>query len=330
MPKPKLPLLILFSILFMVLTAGVKAQTPATAPPAAAPAAASAAATPPATPPAEVPASTPAPAPEAAAPEIPPPCFPACRDGFLCGPEAQCISACNPACGAGERCTGQGQCVIDATVAPVTPPPPSYPAPADHAAPVPEEGAETHDGILLRFTIGLGGGGMGEDLDGDSRDVAYAGGGLLWAIDVGAGLTDTLSVQARLGQTSFFGPQRKIDGIEVELDEGRNLSVTLFGAGITYHFMPINLYVTAIGGLSDLRITDGQNPDEYDEDEATVGFGMNLDVGKEWWVVPQTGIGVAGRFMWATGGTENAQGRRNVSADRNLLGFGVVFSVTHQ
>jgi hypothetical protein len=335
MRTSKLSSLAIFSFVFHVLTAQVEAQTPpAPAPaPASPPPAAAAPATTPA--PAAAPATTPAPAAEPApatepAPaEIPPPCFPACRDGFLCGPDAQCISACNPACGAGERCTGQGQCVIEATVAPVAPPPPAYPPPAEWT-PSPEPGAETHDGIMLRFTIGLGGGGMSEDLDSGGGDNQYSGGGLFWAVDIGAGLTDTLTVQARLAQTQFFGPQRKIDGEEMELDEGRNLSATLFGAGLTYHFMPINLYVTAIGGLSDLRITDGQNPEQYDEDKGKVGFGMNLDVGKEWWVVPQTGIGVAGRFMWATGGTENALGRRDTEADRNLLAFGVLFSVTHQ
>jgi hypothetical protein len=171
---------------------------------------------------------------------------------------------------------------------------------------------------------------MGETFDGSDSDYDYAGGGVLWAVDVGAGITDELTIQARLGQTLIFGPQLKVDGEEQELDEGRNVSATLFGAGLTYHFMPINMYVTAIGGLSELRITDGQNPEEYDPDDPTLGFGLNLDVGKEWWVVPQTGIGVAGRFVWATGGAETAIDNRDVKSDRNLIAFGVLFSVTHQ
>jgi hypothetical protein len=171
---------------------------------------------------------------------------------------------------------------------------------------------------------------MGETRDGSDSEYDYAGGGVLWAVDVGAGITDALTVQARLGQTLIFSPQLKVDGEEQELDEGRNVSATLFGAGLTYHFMPLNMYVTAIGGLSELRITDGQNPELYDPDDPTLGFGLNLDVGKEWWVVPQTGIGVAGRFVWATGGAETAIDNREVKSDRNLMAFGVLFSVTHQ
>jgi hypothetical protein len=48
--------------------------------------------------------------------------------------------------------------------------------------------------------------------------------------------------------------------------------------------------------------------------------------------VPQTGIGVAGRFVWSTGGAESVDviSDREVSSDRSLIAFGVLFSVTHQ
>jgi hypothetical protein len=334
MQKPKFWFSVLLWIGFSVLQGRAGAQAPAQ-PPVAAPAPAPAASPAPAPAPDAAPAADAAPAVEPVV--VQPPCFPACRDGFICGEGGQCLSACNPACGAGERCTGQGQCVIDAQVAPVEPPPPTYPPPAEPPpaetlAPPPEQGAETHDGIMLRFTIGIGGGGMTDELNYAGREDEYAGGGVMWAVDVGAGLTDELTVQARLGQVQFFGPTHKIDGEDDDnFDEGRNLSASLIGAGLTYHFMPINLYVTAIGGLSELRVTDGQNPEEYLADEPTLGFGLNLDVGKEWWVVPQTGIGVAGRFVWMTGGSEGfTSDDRQYESDRKLIAFGVVFSVTHQ
>jgi hypothetical protein len=330
MQKPKSWFSALLLIGFIVLQGRAGAQAPAQTPPASAPAPAPAAS------PAPAPA-TPAPAAEAIPATEPvavqPPCFPACRDGFLCGEGGQCVSACNPDCGAGERCTGQGQCVIDAQVAPVEPPPPTYPPPAEPMAPpLPEKGAETHDGVLLRFTVGIGGGGMTDTFD-DGHDADYASGGVMWAVDVGAGITDELTIQARFAQVLLFGPAREVEGEKDEdFDEGRNLNASLIGAGLTYHFMPINMYVTAIGGLSELLITDGQNPDEYLADEPTLGFGLNLDVGKEWWVVPQTGIGVAGRFVWMTGGSEgfDRDVGRDYTSDRKLIAFGVVFSVTHQ
>lgn len=40
-----------------------------------------------------------------------PGCFPACRSGFVCSPQGQCVSACNPACAADQRCTDHGQCL---------------------------------------------------------------------------------------------------------------------------------------------------------------------------------------------------------------------------
>ncbi len=37
-------------------------------------------------------------------------CFPACRCGYVCSPQGQCVSACNPPCGDSQACTN-GECV---------------------------------------------------------------------------------------------------------------------------------------------------------------------------------------------------------------------------
>lgn len=37
-------------------------------------------------------------------------CFPACRSGYVCSPDAKCVSLCNPPCESGEVCAS-GQCV---------------------------------------------------------------------------------------------------------------------------------------------------------------------------------------------------------------------------
>lgn len=320
----KVSLVALSACVFSALPALAQTQAGPVSP-GAAPAAEPAAAPPPATTPAAPAQAAPAAAGEAAPP--PPPCFPACREGFVCGDAGQCISACNPPCGAGERCTAQAQCVVDSQVTPTEPvytPPPN----AQKPAPPPEHGIETHDGVMLRFTVGIGGGVMKESFDDDIvGDTKYGAGGLMWAVDLGGGVTDELTVHARLGQLLLLSPKVTQDGDEVDdFDEGRNVSAVLLGAGLTYNIMPINMYVTAVGGLSVVSITDGEHPEDYEQDEPKGGFGLNLDLGKEWWVTHQTGIGVAGRLWWATGGADN----RPAPSDRALLAFGVVFSVTHQ
>lgn len=75
-------------------------------------------------------------APPGPPPEPPPPlaegetlppgtgCLPACRAGYVCGPNRTCVSICNPPCGAGETCTPDARCVPAAPVVVVAPPPP--------------------------------------------------------------------------------------------------------------------------------------------------------------------------------------------------------------
>jgi len=66
--------------------------------------------------------------------------------------------------------------------------------------------------------------------------------------------------------------------------------------------------------------------DDDDQELIRNGFGFNFDVGKEWWVASQLGLGVGARFWWATGGGEF----RGAKFDRTFLGLGIVLSSTYQ
>lgn len=204
-------------------------------------------------------------------------------------------------------------------------PPPAPPPP-------PEKGVETHDGIMLRFALGIGGGSMSETFDNDAEGSA-SGAGMMGSIDIGGAITDELTIHGRIGILQMFGPSLELEG--EELDPPYDVSVLgiLLGPGLTYNIMPLNLYITAVGGLNIIGYSFDEQDEDFDEsmrDEPTAGFGVNLDVGKEWWVTTQTGIGVAGRFWWGTGGSEDDVLGTTVTSDRSLLAFGVLFTVTHQ
>jgi hypothetical protein len=250
-------------------------------------------------------------------------CFPACRKGFVCGLEGTCVSACNPACGPAERCTAEGECVLA--------------APAEPEAP-PERGVETHDGVLLRMAGGLAVGAMSSEPDGAAAalasDASAAGGGLMGSVDVGWGLTNELSIQGRLGLLWIFDPELESDDEEVELPYQTSLTALIMGVGLTYNVMPLNLYVTGVAGVHFVGLYFDENDRDFVEDDREDlegGFALNLDVGKEWWVTTQTGMGIAGRFWWGTGGVENdLPGPGTVESDRELFAFGVLLSITHQ
>lgn len=263
------------------------AQPAPATPPAAAPAPA------PAAPPVAAPPVSPAPAPAPAAPDATP--APAPTDG-----------AATPA----------------PTAAPAEPvPPPSYPAPAPAAAPPaapqyqqlgkPEaeikEGdwdpwahvrQRRHEGFFLRLAIGVGGGALaGDDHALPGGNVSVQGGGLATDIQIGGALVENLILHADIFQTTLFNPTVLQDGNEIgDADEvgddagvGQDVRLTGLGIGVTYYFMPINIYLAGSIGLGQ-AVFEG---DHGDTEGSDLGFGANLMVGKEWWVGADWGIGAA-------------------------------------
>lgn len=295
------------------------APAPAAAPPAAAPEPATTEAA------SAVPAATDAAA--AASPEAA--CFPACRTGYLCS-AGQCISACNPACGAGERCTATAECVTDLP----PPPPPAYLGTSRPPPPPPRGGGvHTHDGFMLRATLGFGGGSMTERYRGDvfgtgstSGDIDYAGGGFRLGIDVGGALSESLTVHGRLSIGTIDEPSTFIDGADYDTPRGTVVTTALLGVGLTYTFMPLNLYLTGVVGLAGIGVHDDDPDTEDDAGEGSAGPGVDLDVGKEWWVGSELGLGAALRLSFAS----SNYSRPSYDSDRSYLGAGLLFSLTYQ
>jgi hypothetical protein len=262
------------------------------------------------------PASQPVP-PPTADPSAPAACYPACRPGFLCH-HGQCISACNPPCGAGQSCSADAHCVADAAPPPVYPPP-LYPAPQPE--PPPPEGREQHDGFLLRLTAGVGGAGTNYSLE-DEPDVNFTGVSGTFSVDVGGSLTENLVLHGRFSSFTLVDPEVEVDGADVGQFEDVTVTANLFAAGLTYYFMPVNIYVTGAVGLSWLTMSyRGDNGRTTD-----AGLGVNLDVGKEFWVGDNWGLGIAGRFWWSVLSDDESA----VESDVSMLGGAVLFSATYQ
>jgi hypothetical protein len=75
-------------------------------------------------------------------------------------------------------------------------------------------------------------------------------------------------------------------------DEELSTLVGFFGGGVTYYFMPANVYLTGAFGVGGLSQTSG---DDHVDHESGTGFGTSYAVGKEWWLgrTGQWAIGVA-------------------------------------
>jgi hypothetical protein len=253
-------------------------------------------------------------------------CYPLCRPGFLCH-VGQCISACNPPCGAGQSCSAEARCVADAvpppTYAPAYPPAPVYAGPAPEPPPPTEvAGREQHDGFMLRLTVGLGGGGANYEFDvGPETNATGVSGS--FSIDIGGALTEDLVLHGRLASFTLFDPNVEVDDVDFGRAEDLSVTADLFAAALTYYFMPANIYLTGAVGFSWVRESYRGNDDGSSTD---AGLGINLDVGKEFWVGDDWGLGIGSRFWWTV--LKDDEGSQET--DMSMIGGAVLFSATYQ
>lgn len=212
------------------------------------------------------------------------------------------------------------------------PPPPTYAWPGaepEAQRPPSDAGAEQapgrqlfygnerrHTGFMFRFELGLGYAAM--RLAGPGAKLVLSGLDGMVSFDIGGSIADNLVLHLRLSAISITSPTLTIGGRSVST-EGRGdvvASSVLIGPALTYYIMPINVYITGALGLARVVL-------EVDGDEATTkfGWGLNVDVGKEWWASDDWGLGVGAQFWYsAVHHTEAGTAIDVASAGIQLLG----------
>jgi hypothetical protein len=249
---------------------------------------------------------------------------PECRSGFVCM-EGQCVSACNPPCDAGQMCTADRMCVANpaaarrATIFPEDMPPPP-----------PDPTAERHDGFFLRMVLGFGGNyfdvrardnGEFDALGEFANHAKFSGFAANLSLDIGGSPIDNFAIAFRLQFSDSVEPNQTLDGTHISPPKDSSIDATLVGPSFTYYFMPINIYATAAFGWASIHLDDGSN-----NRSTGAAFGFTFDVGKEFWVGDQWGLGGAVRFNW----TNIDHTEHHVPVEYQYFGWAILFSATYQ
>ena len=158
-------------------------------------------------------------------------------------------------------------------------------------------GFHRHDGFFLSMNIGTGSGPIELDASGDStvliRNINVTGPGAAFEFKIGFAAAENLLVSFDLNTRAISAPNMEIDGIRLSSSDNITAGDNSAGIGITYYFMPTNMFISGTLGTGRFTI---QNKSANFKSDSEWGRAIHIKVGKEWWVSNNWGLGVAAGF----------------------------------
>ncbi len=172
-----------------------------------------------------------------------------------------------------------------------------------------------HDGFMFRFTLGFGG--ASNSINAPGADTTLSGFTGFASLDIGGALAPGLLLHGRVGGLNTIDPLVTVNDEELGYADA-TIGFGFFGVGITF-YLPINLYLTGAIGICAGSLDTGSVVYKFNS-----GLGIDLDVGYEWFIGGDWGMGVAGRLTLRTAASNDDDADPLVG-----LGAGVLWSVTY-
>jgi len=185
---------------------------------------------------------------------------------------------------------------------------------------VPYYGGHTHQGFYMRLDVGLGYLSASETYAGATDE--YSGAGVSYGVAFGGAIVPNLILFGELFATTAINADVRVPGYAVA-PTGWDLTMWGIGPGVAYYVQPINLYLS--GSLAFSQITFSDTDTGVEIDDTDIGVGLNFMLGKEWWVTPDWGLGLAGQLHVAR---MDSQGT-GYNARMKAVAFALIFSATY-
>jgi hypothetical protein len=158
-----------------------------------------------------------------------------------------------------------------------------------------------HDGgFLLRMSLGFGTQNTSRSLTVEEAaffnvpggDIELSGAASDFTITLGGIVKENLALHGTIFSAVMTDPDIEIAGLGSDTVDG-TMGIIGYGGGLTYWFMPANVFMSASFGLGRLRADN-----DYFDFYSDWGFAMEATVGKDWFVSNRWGLGVAGGFTF--------------------------------
>lgn len=160
-----------------------------------------------------------------------------------------------------------------------------------HTLPPPVLAAEPRQherGFFARMLVG-GGNIESSNEAGSAPTVDFSVGTFEFDVAVGATVLTNFAVHGTMSVVS--SPDLKMDFSGSSGDNGTD-RMLFWGGGLTYYFVPINIYLSGNVGAAQLKGRFSKD-EKFDSDW---GYALSFVAGKEWWTGDRMAIGLAGAF----------------------------------
>jgi hypothetical protein len=169
----------------------------------------------------------------------------------------------------------------------------------------------------------LGPGFMSAKASSGADSVRLSGGGPELSVAAGGAIRDNLILFGEVVVNSATNPDVELGGVAAGTIQDASVSVGGLGGGLAYYIMPANVYLSGALVITELTFDDSTS----NNNSTDPGLGIDLTVGKEWFVSDNWGLGVALQFMAAS----MRDKATTLGSDRprwNVVGLAVAFSAT--
>lgn len=146
-----------------------------------------------------------------------------------------------------------------------------------------------HDGFYLRVQSGYANIHSKATGYSDGTELVITGTDSLFRLDIGGALKENLILYGTIGGAGVYEPEVRLNGVEYTASETFAL-ISDIGIGMTYYIMPANVYVGGTLNMTQNKLVD----DDYNSlGSSDNGFGLYMNIGKEWWISGNWGLGLA-------------------------------------
>jgi hypothetical protein len=173
-------------------------------------------------------------------------------------------------------------------------------------------GDRAHDnGFFLRLSGGIGGA-SAEMEDASGKNKVEGGTGDI-NLAIGGVLAKNFALHGTIWGFITSDPEVTFGSQTGTLNGDVDFSA--YGAGVTYYFMPVNMYLSGSVGVGTLSMS-ANTPGGTLTGESDLGPAFELTLGKEWWVGTSWGLGLAlagGVFSVPDGSVDESWGGGHVA-----------------